>query len=175
MVSARVFDGRRLERRGPACAECSLVGWRGPCPGVDGAPARLEPRPPTGAPLSRTASAGALGRLSQGRAPVGARNSTALVRRGTARSASCHERPQVGKAGLARLAPTVQSVSWQEAPCPEPAGAARGGGRSANGGRPAGSRRSPRRAVRSGRGAGDPGDVRGRRLGGCLDARLLDA
>jgi hypothetical protein len=51
----RAFHGIRLsgklERRERACAECWLVGWRGPCPGVDGASSRLEPRPPTGAPL----------------------------------------------------------------------------------------------------------------------------
>src|SRR4051812_10657202 len=51
MVSAGLFPSLGLERRRPTCAECWLVGWREPCPGVDGASSRLEPRPPTGAPL----------------------------------------------------------------------------------------------------------------------------
>jgi len=40
-----------LERKRLPCAECAVAGWREPCPGVDGALFRLEPRPPTGAPL----------------------------------------------------------------------------------------------------------------------------
>jgi hypothetical protein len=145
MLSGHEFAGRRLERRRRACAECWLVGWRGPCPGVDGASFRLEPRPPTGAPLSRHT-----GRpwFFAGRSPAPPPPDDAPVR--------------------------LEKANGPQAPGPERAGAARGGGRSASGGRPVGSRRWPRQALRSGRGAANLCDAEGRRLDGCRDARLLD-